>query len=43
MPLHHQLIWFGREICHAQKPSCEECALQGHCRYFKKASSKTGK
>ena len=41
--LHHQLIWFGREICHARKPDCSSCELGSHCLYFKKASSKTGK
>ena len=41
--LHHQLIWFGREICHARKPDCSCCELGCHCLYFKKASSKTGK
>jgi len=41
--LHHQLIWFGREICHARKPDCFSCELGCHCLYFKKASSKTGK
>lgn len=41
--LHHQLIWFGREICHARKPDCPSCELGCHCLYFKKASSKTGK
>ncbi len=41
--LHHQLIWFGREICHARKPDCSSCELGCHCLYFKKASSKTGK
>ena len=41
--LHHQLIWFGREICHARKPDCHSCELGSHCLYFKKASSKTGK
>ena len=41
--LHHQLIWFGREICHARKPDCASCELGSHCLYFKKAFSKTGK
>lgn len=30
-----QLIYFGREICDAKKPRCEECPLAGVCRYFK--------
>ena len=32
---HHLLIWHGRRICHAQKPDCEHCPLNGslcgHC------------
>lgn len=41
--LHHQLIWFGRTICHAKKPECEPCQLKDECRYFKKSSSIIGK
>ena len=32
---HHLLIWHGRRICHAQKPECDQCPLNGslcgHC------------
>ena len=32
---HHLLIWHGRRVCHAQKPDCEHCPLNGslcgHC------------
>lgn len=31
---HHWLIWHGRRICKAQKPRCEECFLNKHCRYY---------
>lgn len=41
--LHHQIIWFGRLVCHARNPECDKCPLKGYCRYFKKISSKTGK
>lgn len=41
--LHHALIRFGREICHASKPECARCSLSGHCLYFKKNSSMSGK
>lgn len=41
--LHHALIWFGRKKCHALKPECEDCPLQGYCSYFKKNSSKIGR
>lgn len=32
--LHHYLIFHGRYICHARKPSCESCLLTDYCRYF---------
>ncbi len=41
--LHHQIIDHGRQICHARGPECGRCPLQGECRYFKKASTKTGR
>lgn len=28
---HHTLIWHGRRICHARKPSCAECPLERLC------------
>lgn len=33
---HHQTILFGREICKAINPKCEECKLQKICEHFKK-------
>jgi endonuclease-3 len=27
----HQVIWFGRKICHARKPLCAECPLEPTC------------
>ncbi|MDE3178480.1 MAG: endonuclease III [Acidobacteriota bacterium] len=27
----HQVIWFGRKICHARKPLCAECPLEKVC------------
>jgi adenine-specific DNA glycosylase len=41
--LHHALIAFGREECHAQHPDCSRCALKGYCSYFKKNCSTKGK
>lgn len=41
--LHHQLIWFGREVCHAKNPECGACGLFSACPYFKKNSSIKGK
>jgi endonuclease III len=29
--LGHQLIWHGRRVCFARKPSCGECALVADC------------
>jgi endonuclease-3 len=34
--LHHQIIAFGRAICHSQKPECDSCPLHEYCLYFKK-------
>ncbi len=33
---HHQLIFFGRYHCKAQKPNCPECPLLAVCREGKK-------
>ena len=33
---HHQLIFFGRYLCHAQKPECNKCPFYELCRYEKK-------
>ena len=30
---HHCLIWHGRRVCHARKPSCSECTLNDICLY----------
>ena len=32
---HHQTIWFGRTICKARKPLCDECKLRNVCPYYK--------
>ena len=32
---HHLLIWHGRRVCHAQRPDCESCPLNGElCGHF---------
>jgi endonuclease III len=31
IPLHHQLIWHGRQVCDARKPKCEVCPLRDLC------------
>lgn len=33
---HHQLILFGREVCKAIHPRCEECKLKDFCTYYNK-------
>lgn len=32
---HHQLIFFGRYHCKAQKPNCKNCKLTNICKYYK--------
>ena len=34
--LHHQLIWFGRTVCKAKNPDCENCQLKKFCKSVKK-------
>ena len=33
---HHWLIYHGRQICHSQRPNCENCTLNEFCDYYKK-------
>lgn len=33
-PFHMNLIYFGRQICNARKPLCEQCPLTQHCLYY---------
>ena len=28
---HHWLIWHGRRVCHARRPSCETCFMSNVC------------
>jgi endonuclease-3 len=30
----HQIVQFGRDICKARKPLCEECPCNEFCRYY---------
>lgn len=41
--MHHRIIWFGRRICHAQKPECGRCPFTDTCLYFRKTSVMTDK
>ncbi|MFX4262016.1 endonuclease III [Pelotomaculum propionicicum] len=38
MPFHHRLIFHGREICSARKPSCYKCCLKNHCSFYASGS-----
>lgn len=33
-PFHLNLIWHGRQICHARSPECERCPLTDYCDYY---------
>ncbi len=33
---HHQMIFFGRYLCHARNPECERCPFRGICREYRK-------
>jgi len=33
----HRLVWFGREVCDARRPRCEECPLSQDCEYVRGA------
>lgn len=37
-PFHMNLIYFGRQVCNARKPLCEQCPLTEHCLYYKENS-----
>lgn len=39
-PAHHLLIWHGRRMCSARRPSCDACPLQAECVYIKGLESK---
>lgn len=37
--LHHQFIIFGRNICNARNPKCNNCGLKKYCKYYKNLSN----
>ena len=37
---HHQLIFFGRYLCHARNPECERCPFQEICKEKKEHQKK---
>lgn len=32
---HHRMVLFGRYICKAQRPMCNNCLLKANCHYYK--------
>ena len=38
-PAHLNIIRFGREICHALKPACKQCPLNGMCDFYEEIQS----
>ena len=32
---HHQMIFFGRYLCHARNPECSRCPFTQYCRYYR--------
>ncbi len=32
----HRLVLYGRDICKARSPKCEECILKGFCEHYEK-------
>ncbi len=32
--MNHQIISFGRQICHARNPKCSACDMKAFCKYF---------
>lgn len=33
--LHKQMVLFGRYVCKAKNPECENCRLKSQCKYYK--------
>ena len=33
----HRIVFFGREVCTARSPRCDECRLRSLCEHGKKA------
>ena len=29
--VNHRMVWFGREVCDARKPLCEDCEMRSFC------------
>lgn len=37
----HRIVWFGREVCTARAPKCNECPLASLCRHREVTNGKT--
>ena len=33
---HHYIIFYGREVCKAQRPACKDCEISQYCDYYNK-------
>ena len=36
----HRIVFFGREVCTARSPKCDECPLAPYCRHYEKRKVK---
>ncbi|MFA5421695.1 MAG: endonuclease III [Bacilli bacterium] len=34
----HQIIEFGRQVCHARNPQCKTCVLNDLCKYYRQSA-----
>lgn len=32
---HHEMIFFGRYLCHSRNPECNRCPFTEYCRYYR--------
>lgn len=39
----HRIVWFGREVCTARSPKCENCPLADLCEHNRKVAKVGGK
>ena len=34
--INHLFVWHGRNTCIARNPKCDNCTINGYCKYYKK-------
>lgn len=39
---HHYIIFYGREVCKAQKPLCQSCEICDYCDYYNNKNAPIG-